>query len=267
MKNKSLGLSGISETLLIPLMGRALETKRRNGILKDLKSLEIYESLDYDFNKFDEVHSRRSMIRTTIRTAIVDRIVQSHLQDYPAGTVVEIGCGLNSRFERLNPTNIQWFDLDVPQVYDIWQEHFAETDRRRFLPYSAFDEEWIEKVKKTARSPFLFISEASVIYFSKQKVRRLFQLLTEHFPGSYYLFDTAQPAFITSLKQNEDALKFCNARIQWAIENINQLAEWVPTIEVLQSIDLESPNHEYGAIYPEDFQQAAEGYRLNLVKF
>lgn len=267
MNDKKLGLSGVSETLLIPLMGRALETKRRDGILKDLKSLEIYESLDYDFDKFDEIHSRRSMVRTTIRTAIIDRIVQSHLQDHPDGTVVEVGCGLNSRFERLNPANIQWFDLDVPQVYDVWQKHFSETDRRGFLPYSAFDEEWIAKVKQAAGKPFLFISEASVIYFSKQKVRDLFRLLAKHFPGSYYLFDTAHPSFIASLETNEDALKFCNARIQWTIENINQLEEWVPTIEILKTIDLESPNHEYGSLYPEDFQQAAEGYQLNLVKF
>jgi O-methyltransferase involved in polyketide biosynthesis len=266
MAGPKLELSGISETLLIPLMGRALETKKRESLLKDAKSLEIFESLDYDFDKFSDTHSRRSMTRTTIRTAIIDRMVQCHLQDYPESTIVEIGCGLNSRFERLSPPKVHWFDLDVLQVYKVWQQFFTETENRTFLPYSAFDDQWIAKVKKASTGPVLFISEASVIYFSAEKVRRLFQLLGEHFPHSYYLFDTAQPAFIASLKQNEDALKFCNAQIKWAIEDISKLKEWVPTIEVKNTIDLESPAHEYGTLYPDDFQQAAEGYQLNLIR-
>lgn len=266
MGGDKLRLSGISETLLIPLMGRALETKKENSILKDLKSLEIYESLDYNFDKFNDAHSRRSMMRTTIRTAIIDQMVQRHLQDYPDSTVVEIGSGLNSRFERLSPSTAEWFDLDVPQVYEVWQQHFTETDNRTFLPYSAFDEAWIAKVKTASAGPVLFISEASVIYFSEQKVRKLFQLLGNHFRDCFYLFDTAEPVFIASLKKNDDALKFCNAQIKWSIENINQLKEWVPTIEVLNTIDLESPNHEYGSLYPDDFKQTAQGYQLNVIK-
>ncbi|MCW9706847.1 class I SAM-dependent methyltransferase [Fodinibius salsisoli] len=266
MDNEKIRLEGISETLLIPLMGRALATKSRDGVLSDEKSLEIFESLNYDFDKFNDAHSRRSMMRTTIRTAIIDRVVQNHLADHPEGTVVEIGCGLNSRFERLRPANIKWFDLDVPQVHKVWKQHFEETDRRAFLPFSAFDEQWITEAKKGGEGPFLFISEASVIYFPKQKVRQLFQLLGTHFPGSYYLFDTAQPDFIESLTKNEDALKFCNAQIKWSINDVEELKEWVPTIEILNTIDLESSDHEYGALYPDDFQQAAEGYQLNLIR-
>ena len=46
-------LSGIAETLLIPLWARAVETTRPDAIIRDPIALHIFESLDYDFSKFD----------------------------------------------------------------------------------------------------------------------------------------------------------------------------------------------------------------------
>lgn len=267
MNNKQIQLSGVSETLLIPLIGRALETQKSSGILEDSKSLEIFNTLNYDFSRFSDPDSRRSMLRTTIRTAIIDRWVQDFLQEHPDATIVELGCGLNSRFERLDTGDIRWYDLDLPEVYEVWKTFFTETDRRSFLPFSAFDKEWISQVKEESQAPWLFISEASVIYFPENMVRELFTSLSDHFPGSYYLFDSVESTFVESLEQNKDALKYCNARIQWTIEDIVRLKEWVPAIEIIKKIDLESADHEFGSFYPADFQKTADGYQLNLIKF
>jgi O-methyltransferase involved in polyketide biosynthesis len=46
-------LKGISETLIVPLWGRAVKTKRPNHIIKDYKAVEIMEHIEYDFSKFD----------------------------------------------------------------------------------------------------------------------------------------------------------------------------------------------------------------------
>ncbi|WP_454055223.1 hypothetical protein [Clostridium sp. Marseille-Q7071] len=46
-------LSGVPETLLIPLWARAIETKNSNPIIKDYKAIEMMENIDYDFSKFD----------------------------------------------------------------------------------------------------------------------------------------------------------------------------------------------------------------------
>lgn len=260
-------LKGVPETLLIPLMGRALETQKDNAILKDPKSLEIFKSLNYDFKKFYDEGSKRSMQRTTIRTAIIDRIVQDFLQSYPRAIIVEIGCGLNARFERLDNGILRWYDLDVPPVYEVWKDFFQETERRTFLPYSAFDDTWMSSLKKENAGPCLFISEASVIYFPEEKVRKLFVNLYENFPGSQYLFDSATPAFLNSLKKNNDALQYCNAHIKWSIEDAGILRKWIPGVEVLETIHLETSDHDFSFLYPPDFKKEAEGYHLNLVRF
>lgn len=260
-------LGGVPETLLIPLMGRALETQKSNGILSDPKSLEIFERLDYNFEKFYDSHSQRSILRTTIRTAIIDQMVTEFLTHHPHATVVEIGCGLNSRFERLDNGTVAWFDLDVPEVYDVWKKFFKETGRRSFLPFSAFDQAWVEQVKQKSSDPCFFIAEASVIYFPEKNIRKLFNILHHHFPGSHYLFDSAKPSFLQSLDNNNDALKYFNATIKWTIDNIAHIKKWIPQITILNVVDLENPDPEFQYLYPDSFQQDTDGYQLNLIRF
>ena len=49
MKTK---LSGVEETLLIPLWARAEETKRPDGLIRDDFAVRLVEQIDYDFSKF-----------------------------------------------------------------------------------------------------------------------------------------------------------------------------------------------------------------------
>lgn len=49
-----------------------------------------------------------------LRTVILDTWVRDFLAGHPAGTVVDIGTGLNSRFERVDNGQVHWIDLDLP---------------------------------------------------------------------------------------------------------------------------------------------------------
>lgn len=45
-------ISGISETMLIPLRARATETRRGNGIVHDEKACRILNPPDYNLDRF-----------------------------------------------------------------------------------------------------------------------------------------------------------------------------------------------------------------------
>jgi O-methyltransferase involved in polyketide biosynthesis len=62
-----------------------------------------------------------------------DVLVADFLRDHPEGTVVEIGCGLNTRFERLDNGRVHWFDLDLPDSIELRQRFFSDSDRRTTL--------------------------------------------------------------------------------------------------------------------------------------
>ncbi|MGF1636523.1 MAG: class I SAM-dependent methyltransferase [Cyclobacteriaceae bacterium] len=276
-KIKVSGLGTIQETLLIPLYGRALESKKAMPILKDTKSAMIVDSLDYPFHRFSDQDSQRSLTRTTIRTAIIDQVVNEWIDQHPNGTIVELGCGLNTRFERTDNGKINWYDLDLPDVYNIWQQFFSPTDRRSFLACSAFDLSWMQQVAAQQTEAILIISEASVIYFDKSQVMELFQNIAKILPGAYYLFDSTQQIFIDYLGRN-DALKYCSAKMKWALDEHSELESWVPGLEFLQKISLEAPSGKFSRFNEEivktkeatggsETAEAPDAYFLNLVRF
>ncbi|MEM8967031.1 MAG: class I SAM-dependent methyltransferase [Bacteroidota bacterium] len=234
MNTQAVQLGEVQETLLIPLYGRAVASRSPKSVLHDTKAQEIVDQLDYDFSLME---GQPSLQGAVLRTLTYDHLLKELLGSYSEATVVELGCGLNTRFERLNDHRLRWFDLDMPDVYALWQKFFKENERRTFLPYSAFDESWVVQVKETnSTPPYIFISEASTIYFSEEQNRQLFALLAKHFPGCYYIFDTATDYFIR--RQNKhDTLKFFSARIQWEVNDIQEVAAWDEQYHQLRSVN------------------------------
>ena len=260
-------LKGVTQTLLIPLMGRAFESQKKNGIIEDSKSKEIFKQIDYDFQGLKEKELRPSLFRTVIRTRIIDQLTQKYLAEYPSATIVEIGCGLNTRFERIDNGKLNWFDLDVPEVHRIWNMFFSETSRRHFLSNSAFDDLWMDQVKKRSDGPYFFISEASINYFPEQQIRPLFDKLHRHFPGSHYLFDSASPGFLSSQQKSSIARKYFSTHFKWFLKDPVSLQEWIPEIIISETVNLEQPGQPYADLYTQNFIPKENGEQLNLIRF
>ena len=60
----------------------------------------MVESIDVDIKKYGPGVGWVIMLRT----AIFDHWVSAFLAEHPADTVVELGTGLNTRFERVDPS-------------------------------------------------------------------------------------------------------------------------------------------------------------------
>jgi len=50
MRKEEAKLTGVPETMLIPIRARYLESKKANGILSDPKSIEILDRIECDFS-------------------------------------------------------------------------------------------------------------------------------------------------------------------------------------------------------------------------
>ena len=86
-------LGPVQETLLIPLLARARETERPRGLLRDPRAREIMCGLNYDFSKWED---GRGPDGAMLRARMFDRYGEDFLAAHPGGTVVEIGCGLDT---------------------------------------------------------------------------------------------------------------------------------------------------------------------------
>ena len=100
MTKARIDLSGVPETLLIPLYCRAVENQRPDALVKDERAVDLMNRLDYDFSqvKFSAI----DVLFTIMRVREFDRRTRDFLTAHPDGTVVSIGCGLDTRFDRVD---------------------------------------------------------------------------------------------------------------------------------------------------------------------
>ncbi|RVU23293.1 class I SAM-dependent methyltransferase [Streptomyces antnestii] len=266
-------LGSVQETLLIPLYGRAVDARRKDSVLGDTRAAELVASLDYDFTRFDDLPSLTGAV---LRTALFDHWVSGFLTAHPAGTLVELGAGLNTRYERLDNGTAHWFDLDLPDVTALRRTFVPDTPRRTAIAASVTEAAWPDIVTARSAGPYFLAAEAVLPFLDEAGARHAIGLLSDRFPGALLALDTAGPAFIAG-QDHHDALSKVDARMRWACAGPDQLAQWFPGIDVLASHTLSTPPTKMYEELPVAHRQLLDGlaaqqlpqveeYRLNLVR-
>ena len=235
-------LGEIQETLLIPLYARACDAASRRPVLGDRRARELVDAIDYDFPRF--VGS--SLGGSVSRTSIFDGWTAQFLREHPAGTVVELGTGLNTRFDRLDNGQVHWFDLDLPDAIALRRRFFSDSDRCTMLAGSVLDADWFDTVAASP-GPYLFLSEAVLIYFSDDQARGTLTRLSQRFPGALIAFDTAGEKMVSGQDRNK-SLAQVTARLEWVCDNPRDLERC--GLELLDTRTLASPQPEVAKTWP-----------------
>ena len=69
------------------------------------------------------------------------------IEKNPDCTVVNIACGLDTRFYRMDNGKITWYNLDLPETIAIRNQIFEESGRVSTIGISALDPAWPKEVK------------------------------------------------------------------------------------------------------------------------
>ncbi|MBN1874296.1 MAG: class I SAM-dependent methyltransferase [Anaerolineae bacterium] len=203
-------LSGVPETLLIPLYYRAMETQRPDAMIKDEKAVELIKrlssdgSIRYDFDWLEQTPmAEMNKVLRIMLTREMDRYTRDFLARHPEAVVVHIGCGLDSRFERVDNGQVTWYDLDLPEVIDLRRKLMGDETvfaRRRYhlLGCSVLESAWLKEVSAHSMRlyrgcPFLFLVEGVFMYFEEVQVKMLVLTLRDYFPGAELVFDAWRP--------------------------------------------------------------------------
>jgi O-methyltransferase involved in polyketide biosynthesis len=209
-------LGPVQQTLFIPLAGRARETRKKRPVLRDPKAVEIVESIDFDTAKYGQGWGGPV---TVLRTVIFDRWVREFLAEYPAGTVVEIGTGLNTRFERVDNGQVHWIDLDLPDTIEQRRKFFADSGRRRMVAASVLDDDWLPVVA-TAPGPYFFVADGVLAYLAQAP--EVLARIAARFPGALIAIDTYSRRMLERQHQMA-AKKGMAARWAWSCDDPRSL--------------------------------------------
>lgn len=226
MKQK---LEGITETLLIPLWARVMESREEKPIVRDDMALEMMEQIEYDFQKFE--HKRMPQVSIAIRTELLDKATSTFIGKHPDGTVVNLGCGLDTRYFRLETHQIHWYDLDLPEPIRIRKHFFQVTEHYKTIVKSVFDPNWADDVKKD--KPVLFIAEGLFMYFIERQIKELLEYLTNTFPGAEMLCEVSTPLLVERHKKMNTQYKR-HVPFRWGIWNGKQMEKLMSRVRFVE---------------------------------
>jgi O-methyltransferase involved in polyketide biosynthesis len=128
----SIDLGSVQRKLLMPLWGRAVESRKKHPLLVDKTAEAIIEQVNYDFSAMGQNTSEVTQLAWIMRSIYVDEVVKRFLTKYPHGTIVNIGCGLDTTFDRVDNGRLIWYDVDLPDVISLRKIFVSETKRRQF---------------------------------------------------------------------------------------------------------------------------------------
>lgn len=199
MKAESHQLSGVPETLLIPLWARAIEQSRAQPLIHDPTAEMVLQSLDYDFEQFEK--KKVAAENFCVRAKLIDQVVRDALGDRKR-SVVEFGPGLDTRFHRVGQYVHRWAEVDFPEVISLRNRFIAGHERRQLIARSMLDYSWMDETGDLGDEPPLFIAEGVFYFLTHDQVREFLTTLAAHYPGSSIIFDAVSPLY----------LKFSNLR-------------------------------------------------------
>jgi O-methyltransferase involved in polyketide biosynthesis len=231
-------LTGVSETLLIPLHYRVEQSRATSGAFKDETAERFHDSIAYDWDKFQDHPFQRLGI--VARTQILDREVEAFMETNPEGLVVNLGAGLDTRFYRLDNGTISWIEIDLPEVIAFRQQLRERANPRHvLLAASVLNDDWVAKVKRHGAMPILFIAEGLFPYFTKAQHELVFAYLANNFPGQAMLFQTHAPSALQGFAQFSALGKLrTNATMQWGLEEGSDVSSLHPKARFLGEFSL-----------------------------
>ena len=215
MKVPSFSISDVSSTLLITLYARARESLSKDPIIKDPKAVEMIEIIKQHISGSDNpIHKKilkdkynpKLAVTMSLRSRRFDLYVLDFLSKYPEGTVINLGCGLDTRFYRTDNGTVIWYDIDFMEVIELRKQFMGENSRHIFIGDSILSPAWISKVK--TGGPYLILAEGVFMYLTEEDVKDLLNRIQLNFGNAEIVCEVTNRYWVDKMKGSWMKWKF-----------------------------------------------------------
>ena len=121
------------------------------------------------------------------RTIVFDELVKDFINKNPDCTVVNIACGLDTRFYRMDNGRITWYNVDLPETIEVRDAIYHESGRVSTIGISATNPDWADKVTK--RGKMLFIIEGLSMYLTSDENAQMLSIIKDKFDNATVLME------------------------------------------------------------------------------
>lgn len=225
-------LGDIQETLLLPLSARVIESKLDNGILKDPKSIEIAQKINFSYRKIGTELSETGVAGLVVRSVKFDRYIKAFQERHPRGKILTLGAGLDTSFYRCDNGQTIWYDLDLEDTMTL-REHLLPipNERVHYIKKSLFDITWIDDLG-SIEDGLLILVPGVFPYFHEAEIKDLLKVIAPKLPGAYITFDIISQFGILLISNRIHQAGMKNAHLRWGIIEVSEIEKWSDNIEI-----------------------------------
>ena len=212
--------NGVSKTLFIPLYGRSFVSKK-GIILKDKKAEEVWDKEKFELK--GKAKSKWLAYSMSMRSRVFDDWVKEKMIEDPNAIVIHLGCGLDSRVDRVNSQGHLWFDLDYPSVIEVRKKYFVENKKYKMIDSDITLFDWVQTVPKGKNA--IVIMEGLSMYLTESKLEWLIYMLSERFDKVSLLVDVYTP-LAAKLTKWKNPINSVGVTKVYGVESAEKLAQY-----------------------------------------
>jgi len=198
-------LGDVPVTGVLAAMCRAKESRHPASVLHDPVAEAIAERLapalavsgNPLFRRLARGKVRQDL---TVHFAVRARKYDDYARDFATrhldAAMVNLGCGLDTRFHRIDDGHLTVYDVDLPGMIELKRELVEQTERYHLIAADVLDPAWRERLGRERSGPLLFLAEGLFMYLPPEGVRALVLDLQARFPGSELAFETVGAAWL-----------------------------------------------------------------------
>jgi methyltransferase (TIGR00027 family) len=244
----SIPFTDVSTTMFLTLYARVVESRSRNPIITDPKAEEVVAQINDSLLASDvkllqrlaHFKLRNNMTAyAALRAKQFDLYAQEFMRTYPECTLVNLGCGLDTRFWRVDNGSIQFFDLDLPEVIRFKRGLLRESDRYKMVGCSILDPTWISMVLSGGR-PTLFLAEGLFMYLPPAQVQEVLTQLAQRVRAGQLVAEVMHEKYTRGFNRKLVAFKFKYElgfdgapAYQFGIRHSSDLEAWSPNLHFM----------------------------------
>jgi len=227
----------IAQTAFLTLQCHALDATSDYPVLNDTDSINTFETLKEKtgFSGFNSNQIKRSLINhIALRARQYDYFTKRFIEIFPDAAVVNIGCGMDNRFKRIDNGQIQFYDLDLPEIIALKEKIIPPAKRYKQIARSVFEFDWLNEIE---RDHVFLLAEGVFMYCEPVDVKNLFHQLHKKFTNPEIVFEVFNSKWLSGWRGKTMAVKM-KKQLKLGEETVFKFG-------IADSNEIENWNHNY----------------------
>lgn len=177
-------MNNVNKTLYIPLYGKSFVSKK-GIILSDKKAEFIWEKEGFSLK--GKSKSKWLAYYMAMRSRVFDEWLLTKLASNEEFVILHIGCGMDSRVQRVGVHEHGWYDVDFEEVINQRKTYYQENEFYHMINGDLREESWLKNIPPTKKA--VVILEGISMYLELEELKQAFLNLSNHFESLEILMD------------------------------------------------------------------------------